>query len=428
MNIDELDLEEQQRQMEDLLGYSLPIKKEYLLPNPPSLFSKDTLEVLLFHCYDIGSSDIHIESGSPIIVDVHGVFYPVILRNLNNTEIISFLDKIYGTSAMTKINSAEPIDTNYTIRDSHGVSKYRYRINVVGTQVDGNSDCMQITIRTIPHTPPSIQELGVEPVISKSFFAAQGLIVVTGPTGSGKSTLMASCIRNVLETKGVYKKIVTYEAPIEFVYTNVIKRGSLIYQTEVPTNLKNFNVSIETAMRRKPNIILIGEARDQDTIRNIIMASQTGHLGITTSHTNSVSETMRRFINMFPSNERSSIQMDLIDSLQMIVAQRLLKTIDGKRVAVKESLFFTKEIKDKLVRAKPDAVPDEIRKILRASKSTIVDDAIEKYKEKRISFEVLQDFARDFGIIISNKKSDSDTISEVQEDEEEIVNYDEGEV
>lgn len=396
----------EERMDENLLGFGLVVKEEYLLKNPPTLFTKDSLENLLFHCYDIGASDIHIESNSPIIVDVHGVFYPVILRNLNNIEIINFLDKIYGTSAMTIINSAEPIDTNYTIRDRFGVSKYRYRINVVGTQVDGNSECMQITIRTIPHTPPSIEDLRVEKKIVDSFFASQGLIVVTGPTGSGKSTLMASCIRNILETPNVFKKIVTYEAPIEFVYTNVIKRGSIVYQTEVPTNLKNFNVAIETAMRRKPNIILIGEARDQETIRNIIMASQTGHLGITTSHTNSVAETMRRFINMFPSNERTSLQMDLIDCLQNIVAQRLLKTIDGRRVAVKESLFFTREIKEELVRVPPDEVATKIRAIMKEQKSTIVHDAYEKFKEERISFEVLQDFARDFGVIIKNKKGE----------------------
>ena len=120
----------------------------------------------------------------------------------------------------------------------------------------------------------------------------------------------------------------------------------VISQTEIGTQLKTFHDGIESGMRRKPDIILIGEARDPETIDSSILASQTGHLVYTTSHTNGVAETMKRLINVFPENERQAKLMDLVDSMKMVIAQRLLKTVDGGRCAIKEFLVFDKPVKD----------------------------------------------------------------------------------
>ena len=175
------------------------------------------------------------------------------------------------------------------------------------------------------------------------------------------------------------------------------KHTNSVSQTEIPTHIKTFEKGIESAMRRKPNIILIGEARDPETIRSSILASQTGHLVYSTAHTNGVAETVRRMINVFQPEERSSLQYDLIESLKLVVSQRLLKTIDGKRVAIREYLVFTDDIKDRLLSVDSNRVAQEIRNIVKEKKQRLIDDALVKFEEKRISQYVFDEAKRTFG-------------------------------
>ncbi len=364
-----------------------------------SRFSPEMLEDILEHAFKIGSSDLHIQTNEPIKVEIHGRHRPITDRKLDVNEVEGFIKKIYGDNAITETNKGLAIDKATAIMDSRTNKKIRFRVNCIGELSKGGIDGLQITIRTIDSVPPPLSAMKLEKNIWDNFVPTQGLVIVTGPTGSGKSTLLSSCIRAILEDPDAEKtkKIVTYEAPIEFVYDEINKNNNIISQTEVGTHIKTWHQAIESAMRRKPNIILIGESRDPDTIRSSILASQTGHLVYTTAHTNGVAETIRRMVNVFDPEERSALQYDLIDSLKMVVSQRLLKTVDGKRVAIREYLNFTTEIKDRLFSVPDNSVAQELRGIVREKKQTLLHDAYRKFQEGRISNGEWEEARRTFG-------------------------------
>lgn len=364
-----------------------------------SRFAPDMLEDLLEHAFVVKASDIHIQSNEPIKVDIHGRLRAITDRQLDVNEVENFIKKIYGDNAITEINKGQPIDKAIAVLNKITNKKVRFRVNAVGIVAKGGVDGLQITIRTIESTPPKLSMMNLEPAIWDNFVPRQGLVIVTGPTGSGKSTLLASCIREILENPDVEqtKKIVTYESPVEFVYDEVEKNNNIVTQTEIPIHLKTWEQAIESAMRRKPNIILIGESRDPETIRSSILASQTGHLVYTTAHTNGVAETIRRMVNVFQPEERSALQYDLIESLKMVVSQRLLKSVDGKRVPVREYLNFTTDIKDRLLSVDDNKVAQELRNIVKEKKQTLLHDSFRKYKQGKISDDEWEEARRSFG-------------------------------
>ncbi len=377
------------------------VEEKYLFqPKNLANFGNDDVNNLLMHCSDVGVSDIHIEGGKHIVGDIHSRFFPISTRILNEKEVERVIKKLYDEIAIAQIYEREAIDTNYTIKSRENNKRYRYRVNAVGSFV-GDLKTVQITIRTLDSSPPKISlvnkgdrldevekgTIGLEKEIWDCVAPDQGLVIVTGPTGSGKSTLLAGIIRKLLEKKGLNKKIVTCEAPIEYVFDKVQSFSGVISQTEIYTQLKNFYEGVRAAMRRKPDIIFIGEARDIETIDSAIMAAQTGHLLYTTMHTNSVSETLKRSINVFPENERQAKLMDLIDTTQLIIAQRLLPTLDGKRCAVKEYLHFDNEIRGILRESNPLTVTHVIDGLVREKKQRLIDDVYLRYKEGLISEE-----------------------------------------
>jgi defect-in-organelle-trafficking protein DotB len=222
------------------------------------------------------------------------------------------------------------------------------------------------------------------------------MVLVTGGTGSGKSTLLSSCIRHVIEQENANSKIVTYEAPIEFIYDNIKTPSSIVSQSEVPRHVKSFSSGIESALRRKPDIILIGEARDRETIESSILAAQTGHMLYTTTHTNGVVETIRRLVSVFSSEEQESIVLDLISSIKMIVTQRLVPKITEGRLAIREYLVFTKDVKDQLYKTDYQHIPNKIREIIVNNKTTMVDAAKICLDNNEISDETFQMIKRSY--------------------------------
>lgn len=369
--------------------------ERHLLPNVPPLFQPEDINRILKHIVAIGASDVHLAPNMKIIIDVQGRFYPITKRKLVPHEVEAFIKKIYGDNATTQLNSAKDINCSHSIPELETERRIRFRVNAVKILSEGRPG-IQVTIRTIDSRPPSLESLKLEPEIWDNFRPKQGLIVVTGPTGSGKSTLLAGCMRGILENPDAFKKIVTYEAPIEFTYDAVDWKNNMIFQTEVPTYLPDFLVGVETSMRRKPDIILIGESRDPETIRSSILASQTGHLVYTTAHTNGVAETIRRMINVFNAEEREALQFDLIESLRLVVSQRLIPSLDGRRIAIREFLVFTDELKDILLTKDSNLVVKALRDEVKLKGQSLRDDAIRKHEMKLISDAALKDALRDF--------------------------------
>jgi defect-in-organelle-trafficking protein DotB len=213
----------------------------------------------------------------------------------------------------------------------------------------------------------------------------QGVVYVTGATGSGKSTLLASIIRSIAEDAESNRKVLTYEAPIEFVFDNVEKISSVVSQSEIPRHLPSFAAGVRNALRRKPRLILVGEARDPETIAAVMEAAMTGHPVYTTLHSNSVSETIRRLVITFPPEERQGRTIDIIETVRLVISQRLVPTVDGKRVALREYLVFDEKIRDILLDTDILNITSVVRKLVREHGKTIEADAKEKFKEGFIS-------------------------------------------
>lgn len=351
---------------------------EFLLPNEPVRFTGQDLERVLLHCVKLQASDITIQTNSPIIAEIHGRIHPVTIRKISNTEVGDLLNIIYGSNGTTQIFSGKDVDTHYEIRPSR-TERFRFRVNGTGCQVEGH-DGIQITIRSIPTTPPDIASLNLEEDIIKNMYPSQGTVVITGATGSGKSTLLAAIIKNLLQQPDSNRKMLTYESPIEFVYDMVEAPSSIISQSEIPRHLPSFAAGVRNALRRKPGLILVGEARDPETIAAVIDAALTGHPVYTTVHSNGVADAVRRMISTFPSDERHGRALDILETLRLIVWQQLAPATDGKRVALREYLVFNDQIRDALINVEVDQLAATTRKLLKQYGQPMVVDAKKKFE------------------------------------------------
>ena len=326
------------------------VSTQLLFPNEPSRFTMTDMDRLLLFCVHNNASDVTIQTGSRVIADVYGRLNSVTLRSLANAEVSEILNGIYGANATTQILSGKDVDTHYEIKPGRG-ERYRFRVNGTGCYVQGHEG-IQITLRTIPLDPPRLVDMNLPQALLDALVPYQGIVVVAGATGSGKSTLLASIMREILETRD--GKVLSYEAPIEFVYDSIHSPSALISQHEIPQHLPDFPSAVRNALRRKPTYILVGEARDGETISAVIDAALTGHTVYTTVHSNGVADTVRRMVSTFPVHERHGRALDLISLLRVVVWQTLVPSTDGKRVALREWLIFTEEIRMALMKCNFD--------------------------------------------------------------------------
>ncbi|MCS5711131.1 Dot/Icm type IV secretion system ATPase DotB [Candidatus Berkiella aquae] len=359
------------------------MNKDYLLPDEPARFTIQDMERLMLHCTKNNASDITIQTDSQILAEIYGRLYPVTTRKMSQTEVGEMLNAIYGPNGTTQVSSGRDVDTHFEVRPERG-QRFRFRINGTACQVEGH-DGIQITCRTIPAEPPSISTMEVDQKIIDNMAPMQGTIVVTGSTGSGKSTLLAGIIREIMSQEEAHRKILTYEAPIEFVYDSVNKPTSIISQTEIPKHLHSFADGVRNALRRKPGLILVGEARDAETIAAVIDAALTGHPVYTTLHSNGVADCVRRMISTFPAEERHGRALDILETLRMVIWQKLVPTIDLKRVALREYLVFDEEVRDILVNTEVEMLANKTRELLKERGQTMLMDAKRKFDEGRIS-------------------------------------------
>ncbi len=350
---------------------------EFLFPQEPIRLSIDAANEILMHCVKLGASDITFQTGEPILAEVFGRLKKVTRRRLSNTEIGDVLNAMYGPNATTIIMSGKDIDTHYEIRPNRS-DRYRFRINGTGCQVEGH-DGIQITARTIPTDPPTLASMNLPPAVLEAITPEQGVVYVTGATGSGKSTLLAAIIRSITEDAESNRKVLTYEAPIEFVFDNVEKISSVVSQSEIPRHLPSFAAGVRNALRRKPRLILVGEARDPETISAVMEAAMTGHPVYTTLHSNGVAETVRRLVITFPPEERQGRTIDILETVRLVISQRLVPTVDGKRVALREYLIFNEKIRDILLETDILNITNVVRKLVREHGRTMESDAHEKF-------------------------------------------------
>lgn len=351
-------------------------------PDEPSRFTEDFVDPFILWCVKQGSSDISIQSDRPVYNEIHGVLYPGTFRKLDAADMAVFLHRIYGPEALARLASGRDLDVSYEIRPDR-YSRIRFRVNITAILSKGR-DAAQITMRVLPSEPPTMKDLNIEEAVTDNWAPRQGIVIVTGPTGSGKSTLLAAGNRMLLERPRGCGKMLTYEAPIEYTYDTINSPRSLVSQSEIPRHLPDFAAGVRNALRRKPEIILVGESRDRETINAAIEAAQTGHAVYTTTHTMGVASTVQRMISVYDMEEREERAIALMESLRLIVTQALVPREGGGRIGVREWMKFPDEVREKLMDMNFTKWPNEIQRMINQYGQTMERSAEIVYEEGKI--------------------------------------------
>lgn len=294
-----------------------------------------------------GASDLHLSSGAPPFLRVHGNMVPLNYRELSNQEVQGLLFEILSEKQKKAFVEKWELDCAYTLAGTG-----RFRCNIF-MQRKG----LGAVFRVIPEKIKTATELGLPPSVLDLIDCDRGLVLVTGPTGSGKSTTLASMINQINLTREAH--IITIEDPIEFVHPNI---KCLVNQREVGSHTKSFSNALKAALREDPDILLVGELRDLETISLALTAAETGHIVFGTLHTNSAAKTIDRIIDVFPSGQQQQIRTMLADSLRGVVAQWLFSRADGQgRVAAFEILRNTKAVSNLIRDGKIHQVPSAMQ-------------------------------------------------------------------
>jgi twitching motility protein PilT len=291
---------------------------------------------LLKIAVDSAASDLHLKVGSYAMMRIRGALVPVTEeRRLDHDDLVAMSAAVMSPSQAQRFKEALEIDFAYSVA---GLG--RFRCNVF--QQRGT---VGMALRVIPMSIRSIDELGLPPVLTKIADEERGLVLVTGTTGSGKSTTLAGMIHHVNHTRCCH--VITIEDPIEFLHRD---DRSIINQREVAVDTRSFAHALRSAMRQDPDVILVGEMRDFETIETGLLAAETGHLVFSTVHALDATETISRLISVFPPHQQKQVRLQLASVLKAVVSQRLIPSVDGKsRAPALEVMITTPFIRDCIV-------------------------------------------------------------------------------
>lgn len=274
---------------------------------------------------EAGASDLHLVAGEKPLIRVHGELQELSETALPEKELKTAIMGLLSAEQKNRFEERLELDFGYE------VSGARFRINL--HQQEGK---IGLAARLIPETIPSPDELAFEPVLRESINLLDGLVLVVGPTGQGKSTTLASMIEEINKTRKSH--IITIEDPIEFSFED---KMSLVEQREVGTDTHSFAEALKHILRQDPNVILVGEMRDPETIATVLTAAETGHLVLSTLHSSTAAEAIERIVDVFEGPKQKQILIQLASVLRVVVAQQLIPTVDGGRVAAREILINT---------------------------------------------------------------------------------------
>ena len=287
-------------------------------------------------------SDFHLRANCPFSYRLLGEITILEGEMIKNEDIEELLNKYCSKSDVELFNSKNELDSGFMLEDM------RFRANFYKT-LKGSA----VVLRKVETKILNMDALNLPPVMYSIVDMHKGLVLVTGPTGSGKSTTLASIINQINETR--HANIITIEDPVEFIHTD---KKSIISHREVGKQTESFSTALKSALREDPDVILVGELRDIETISMALTAAETGHLVFGTLHTSGAPNTINRIIDVFPSEQQAQIQAQLADSLQMVVTQKLFKTTDGKgRVGAFEIMVCNSPVKNLIREKKIHQIP-----------------------------------------------------------------------
>ena len=349
--------------------------------------SRNDLDALLAVIDAHDAADLHLGPGRPPIMRAQGRLiqvpgYPLELTTADMDLILEFACR--SATGPSSVQSLDDMDFAYMparnpmVEDDGKTSIYRVN---AGMTIEG----IRMVFRRLPSLPPTIQQISAPaPYVSILETQRQGLILVTGPTGSGKSTTLAAGIRHLIEGNNSLH-IITLENPVEYRYTGLNQDQAYVTQRELKRSLKDFTTGMRSALRQDPDIILVGEMRDLETMRMAMEAAETGHLVFGTVHTTDVASTISRIVQMFPTEEQTAARVQLLSSLRFIICQRLLPKIDKGRVAAREYLEFTPELRKMLLELTPATLFNKLHEATKTQGLSMMDAITRLYKDKMIS-------------------------------------------
>ena len=313
------------------------------------------LDALLVWAFEAKASRIAFQSGHPVWVRIHGRNHRATAASLDEGAFSQIVNHLYGAEGMARLQSGNDFDTAYAISLDRS-TRLRFRLNATPTRTSrqhgGN-----VVLRPIPDLPPLLSEQGVEQGILDNYLPGEGMVIVAGGTGSGKSTLIAGMTRAKLMDPNGHYDIVEGAAPIEFQLERLRGATSTMNQTEIPRDLPSFPAFIRGCMRREPTDIIVGEGRDSETMGAAIQAATSGHLLTTTVHANNAPLTLQRIASLCPADERDNSISAVAQSLRLVINQRLAPTIDGKRTALREFLVVDHTLRNKFLVTDPSEWP-----------------------------------------------------------------------
>ena len=294
-----------------------------------------------------GVSDIHFAVGVPPMFRMHGDLLPIKFRELGDTELESYLYEIISKNQKERFKAGQDLDFSYMAEGTG-----RYRVNLFR-----KASGIGAVLRYIPTEVPTFESLNLPRVIKSFADYRQGMVLVTGATGTGKSTTLASLIHHINNTRR--ENIITLEDPIEFIHPSL---QSQVIQREVGTHLNSFQDGLRAALREDPDIILVGEMRDSETIAMAMLAAETGHLVFGTLHTTSATKSIDRILDALPADQREQGKIFLAQHLHAVVTQDLLRSADGKsRKAIVEVLIMNNAVSNLIMSEKTFQIPSQMQ-------------------------------------------------------------------
>jgi twitching motility protein PilU len=325
---------------------------------------------LLKEMVERGGSDLYITVDSPPVVRIEGVNHVIDGEPLTPTEV-----EALANALMTERQRAifeESMEMNLGISSS---KLGRFRVNVFRQR-----GAVGVVIRTIKTIVPTVDELGLPEILKEIVLTKRGLVLVTGATGSGKSTTQAAMIDYRNDTTAGH--IITVEDPIEFIHQH---KRCIVTQREVGFDTESFETALKNTLRQAPDVILIGEVRDRETMEAAITFADTGHLCLATLHSNNANQAIERIMNFFPIERHAEIFLQLSLNLRAIISQRLVPGIDNKRVAALEILIDTPYVKDLIKKGEIDTLKDAMERSTQEGGQTFDQALFKLYAEGRIS-------------------------------------------
>lgn len=350
----------------------------------------DYFRALIDYAVTFKMSDIKMIPEYPPFIKVHGRWYAVTENPVIPADIDFLVANISGSDALpAKVRGGDFADFAYESKATR-FTRHRFRCNATACLMSGGQTGISLVLRTIPESVPTIQEAAlVEPngkpgYILKNMFPQQGIVLFTGPTGSGKTTTLAAGLGFLLVSHPEFS-VETYEDPIEFDYRTAGGTGPLI-QMSVSEHLGgDFQRIAPNAARRSSDIVIVGETRDRASFRGLIQLADMGMLTISTLHTRSVAETPSRILNTFSPDEQPEIRASLIHGLRFVVQQRLLPTVDSRRIAVREWLAFSEGIRYELSKQRTEEMIPYLREQTQKKGRLLIEDVYDKYRAGIIS-------------------------------------------